>query len=82
MVCIDKSLDSKNKVKPCLICDRCFAKIHKMKKESRYKEHYFRTARKQIQPAKHKTMGCLANLFYVYCVLGTILGSGDEHWIR
>ena len=42
----------------------------------------FRTARKQIQPAKHKTMGCLTNLFYVYCVLGTILGSGDEHWIR
>ena len=47
-----------------------------MIEESKYKEHYFRTVRKEIQSAYHKIMGHLTNLFYAYCILGTILGSG------
>ena len=39
LVCIDRSLNSKNKLYPCLICDECSAKIHKMKNEFKCKEY-------------------------------------------
>lgn len=39
LVCIDRILDSKNELKPCLICDKHLANICKMTEESKYRDY-------------------------------------------
>lgn len=82
LVCIDRSLDSKNKLYPCLICDKCFAKIHKMKNESKCKECFISGQLEKKYNLQSTKLWEAESLFYAYYVLGTILHSGDEHWIR